>query len=98
MSDDGMDVEGLTTEELQDVPSTAAAKAEHAAVLEMLDARKRGRNMAVPTDDVRVRQRLRELEEPVTIFGERAIDRRERLREVMVKKSQESGDANEVKS
>jgi len=98
MSDDGMDVEGLTTEELHDVPSTAAARAEHAAVLEMLDARKRGRTMAVPTDDVKVRQRLRELGKPVTIFGERRPDRRERLREVLVKKGQQEGGLEEVKS
>jgi U4/U6 small nuclear ribonucleoprotein PRP4 len=99
MSDDGMDMEGLTTEELQDVPSTAAARAEHAAVMEMLDARKRGRSMAVPTDDVKVRKRLRDMGEPVTIFGERRLDRRERLREVLVKKSGEDGGGGEgVKS
>lgn len=98
MSDDGMDVEGLTTEELQDVPSTAAARAEHAAILEMLDARKRGRNMAVPTDDSKVRQKLRDLGEPITIFGERRLDRRERLREVLVKKSSGTDEAEEVRS
>ena len=97
MSDDGMDVDGLTTEELQDVPSTAAARAEHAAVLEMLDARKRGRSMVVPTDDAKVRQRLRDLGEPVTVFGERRPDRRERLREVLVKRQGKEG-GEEVKS
>jgi U4/U6 small nuclear ribonucleoprotein PRP4 len=99
MSEDEMDVDGLTTDELRDVSSTSAARAGDAAVLEMLDARKRGRTMAVPTDDVKVRQRLRDLGEPVTIFGERRLDRRERLREVLVKKTQESGGPiEEVKS
>lgn len=35
--------------------------------------------MAVPTDDNRVKARLREIGEPITLFGERAADRRDRL-------------------
>lgn len=39
--------------------------------------------MAVPTDDSRVRMRLRELGEPITLFGEGPADRRDRLRELL---------------
>ena len=39
--------------------------------------------MAVPTDDNRVRLRLRGLGEPITLFGEGPADRRDRLRELM---------------
>ena len=39
--------------------------------------------MAVPTDDGRVRARLRELGEPITLFGEGPADRRDRLRELL---------------
>ena len=39
--------------------------------------------MAVPTDDTRVRLRLRGLGEPITLFGEGPADRRDRLRELM---------------
>lgn len=39
--------------------------------------------MAVPTDDTRVRMRLRELGEPITLFGEGPADRRDRLRELL---------------
>lgn len=39
--------------------------------------------MAVPTDDTRVRTRLRELGEPITLFGEGPGDRRDRLRELL---------------
>lgn len=39
--------------------------------------------MAVPTDDSRVRTRLRELGEPITLFGEGPGDRRDRLREIL---------------
>lgn len=39
--------------------------------------------MAVPTDDTRVRARLREFGEPITLFGEGPADRRDRLRELL---------------
>ncbi|EJD07698.1 WD40 repeat-like protein [Fomitiporia mediterranea MF3/22] len=39
--------------------------------------------MAVPTDDARVRARLREIGEPITLFGERPADRRDRLKYVL---------------
>jgi U4/U6 small nuclear ribonucleoprotein PRP4 len=41
--------------------------------------------MVVPTDDARVRARLRELGEPITLFGEGPADRRDRLRELLTK-------------
>lgn len=47
------------------------------------EARRRARIMVVPTDDREVRVWLRRLKEPVTIFGERAMERRERLRTLM---------------
>lgn len=49
--------------------------------------------MAVPTNDVRVRLRLRELGEPTTIFAEANVDRRERLREALLKERQRRIDA-----
>ncbi|KAB5589828.1 hypothetical protein CTheo_6730 [Ceratobasidium theobromae] len=54
-------------------------RAENKALLDELDRKKRARTMAVPTDDNRVKARLREIGEPITLFGERAGDRRERL-------------------
>lgn len=50
----------------------------------MLEQRKATRRVAVPTDDRIVRQRLRELGEPMTLFAEREPDRRARLLQVMV--------------
>ena len=47
------------------------------------EARRRARAMVVPTDDREVRVWLRRLKEPVTLFGERAMERRERLRVLM---------------
>ncbi|KAF8757609.1 pre-mRNA processing factor 4 (PRP4) like [Rhizoctonia solani] len=54
-------------------------RAENKALLDELDRKKRARTMAVPTDDSRVKARLREIGEPITLFGERAADRRDRL-------------------
>ena len=39
--------------------------------------------IAVPTDDNRVRVELRSRGEPITLFGERPEDRRDRLREIL---------------
>lgn len=47
------------------------ARLDNQAMLEELERRKRARVMAVPTDDGRVRARLREIGEPITLFGER---------------------------
>ena len=47
------------------------ARMENQALLDELERKKKARNMAVPTDDGRVRARLREIGEPITLFGER---------------------------
>ena len=46
--------------------------------------KKKARLLAVPTKDPLVKARLRELGEPICLFGENAGDRRQRLRMVMV--------------
>lgn len=53
---------------------------ETARILAELDAKKSARRIAVPTKDLDVRARLREIGEPITLFGERPEDRRDRLR------------------
>jgi hypothetical protein len=48
------------------------AKMENQMILEELERKKKARSMmAVPTDDNRVKARLREIGEPITLFGER---------------------------
>ena len=54
------------------------------AVMAQFKRRKIASNIAVPTEDSRVRLRLRELGEPITLFGEGQYERRERLRELLV--------------
>ncbi|EJF64117.1 U4/U6 snRNP-specific spliceosomal protein [Dichomitus squalens LYAD-421 SS1] len=55
------------------------ARAENQVILDELERKKKARNLAVPTDDNRVKARLREIGEPITLFGERPPDRRDRL-------------------
>ena len=47
------------------------ARIENQLLLDELDRKKLARKLAVPTDDNRVKARLRELGEPITLFGER---------------------------
>ncbi|KAK4702268.1 U4/U6 small nuclear ribonucleoprotein PRP4, partial [Phenoliferia sp. Uapishka_3] len=60
----------------------ADAHPETARILQELDAKKTARRIAVPTKDLDVRARLREEGEPITLFGERPEDRRDRLRSI----------------
>ncbi|KAI0272569.1 U4/U6 snRNP-specific spliceosomal protein [Gloeopeniophorella convolvens] len=59
--------------------SSERARIENKVILDELERKKKARTMAVPTDDNRVKARLREIGEPITLFGERAADRRDRL-------------------
>jgi U4/U6 small nuclear ribonucleoprotein PRP4 len=47
------------------------AREENKVILDELERKKKARAMAVPTDDKLVRARLREIGEPITLFGER---------------------------
>jgi len=47
------------------------ARIEAKVILDELERKKQARKLAVPTDDNRVKARLRELGEPITLFGER---------------------------
>lgn len=80
------------------VPRTTAASAEYEiseesrlirerqerAMQEFL-MKRRAAALAVPTNDMAVRARLRRLGEPITLFGEREMERRDRLRMLMAK-------------
>ena len=62
-----------------------ASSAQELALLAELERRKEARLLAIPTDDTKVRLMLREIEEPVTLFGEGPYERRERLRQLVSK-------------
>lgn len=49
-------------------------------LLENLERKKQSRDIYIPTDDSKVRLVLRQLNQPITLFGEGPYERRERLR------------------
>ena len=69
-----------------DLPeSSAAAVAKQAQALADAAARQRAAMVAVPADDGAVRALLRSLGEPVTLFGEREYERRDRARKLLAR-------------
>ncbi|PWZ03573.1 WD40 repeat-like protein [Testicularia cyperi] len=84
--DGGITIDELVSARTNQFSATDAALSAH------LDSRKFARSLAIPTSDPKVRLRLRELNEPITCFGEREMDRRERLRQVLAKLLQRAGD------
>ncbi|KAG6623971.1 U4/U6 small nuclear ribonucleoprotein Prp4 [Phytophthora cinnamomi] len=91
--------DNVETEVLELSESSRAAQEKHAQLLRRIEAEKRARNIAVPTSVEEVIRRLRQLGEPITLFGERPADRRERLREILSRlelKAEETGFVHEV--
>ena len=70
-----------TLEEASTMMTTA--KTQREALVRSFESRRRLRATHAPTNDSDVRKRLRKMREPVTLFGERAEDRRDRLRSVL---------------
>ena len=71
----------------------SAAHPETARLLAELDRKQSARRIAVPTKDADVRLRLREMGQPITLFGERPEDRRDRLRYLWSQQRQKEKDA-----
>ncbi len=51
-----------------------------------MEIKKKARTLNVPTDDRLVQTKLRELGEPILFFGEQPPERRERLKDILVRK------------
>lgn len=56
-------------------------------VIRQMEVKRRARMMTVPTNDKDVKKKLREMGDPICLFGEKAPERRERLREILAKKA-----------
>lgn len=65
--------------------SSKAAQLAHAETLHKFEAQQRSRSIIVPTSIEEVKTKLRELRQPVTLFGEGPADRRERLKEFIAR-------------
>lgn len=83
----------IATDQDYDMPTTAGGiPTERAsAILSQFERKRRAAAMVVPTDDTRVRERLRELGEPITLFGEGPSERRDRLRELLTDMAEKQG-------
>lgn len=68
--------------DLDNIP-TEYASTQASAFLDQLSRKKRIAQTIVPTNDLAVRAKLREIDEPITLFGEGPADRRDRLRELL---------------
>ncbi|KAI1760496.1 WD40 repeat-like protein [Hypoxylon sp. FL1150] len=90
--DRGMSLDEVPEDHDYEIPSTSAgiAPEKASAILSQFERKRRAATMVVPTDDGRVRARLRELGEPITLFGEGPADRRDRLRELLTLQSEQT--------
>ena len=79
-----------------DIPgaSSGVAPEKASAILQQFERKRFAKTIAVPTDDGRVRARLRELGEPITLFGEGPGDRRDRLRELLADQATAGADGD----
>lgn len=59
------------------------AQQKHAEALRKIEMQQRARTIVVPTAPEEVKSKLRELRQPITLFGEGPADRRDRLREII---------------
>ncbi|KAJ5801453.1 uncharacterized protein N7518_003521 [Penicillium psychrosexuale] len=89
----GISYADLPMDQDYDMPSTPGGiPTERAsAILSQFERKRRAAAMVVPTDDTRVRARLRELGEPITLFGEGPSERRDRLREFLTDMAEKQG-------
>jgi U4/U6 small nuclear ribonucleoprotein PRP4 len=77
-----VNVSEIVEKEVLELSETSKlAQEKHAQLLRRVEAERRARNIVVPTSIEEVVLRLRELNQPITLFGEGPADRRERLRE-----------------
>ncbi|EPS62529.1 hypothetical protein M569_12261, partial [Genlisea aurea] len=74
-----------SNQEYQVSEESKLARDRQEKVVQELMIKRRAAALAVPTNDNAVRARLRRLGEPVTLFGEREMERRDRLRMHMAK-------------
>ncbi|EPS40903.1 hypothetical protein H072_5217 [Dactylellina haptotyla CBS 200.50] len=90
--DMGISIDQVPTDHDYVIPSLASgiAPEKASAIIQQFDKKKRAAAITVPTDDTRVRLKLRELGEPITLFGEEKSDRRDRLRALLAQQLEDT--------
>lgn len=70
---------------------TLESQRKHQEILSAMEQKWEAKKIAVPTDDKLIMMRLRELHEPIILFGEKPEDRRDRLRSLLAKIGSDRG-------
>lgn len=70
---------------------TLESQRKHQEVLSAMEQKWKAKSISVPTNDKLIMLRLRELHEPIILFGEKPEDRRERLRNLLAKLGSDQG-------
>lgn len=63
----------------------------HQELQKKYDLDRQARGVSIPTSDLEIKSRLRELREPITLFDEGVVERGERLKRAIVKFSDQEG-------
>lgn len=79
----------MTSLQLSDVVQAEIARTQQQ--IELAAAHERARRMILPTNDKLVQLKLRELSEPIVLFGENAAERRDRLKAELTKRQMTNG-------
>ncbi|XP_022726592.1 U4/U6 small nuclear ribonucleoprotein PRP4-like protein isoform X1 [Durio zibethinus] len=82
---DHEDAGRATTGEYEISEESRLVRERQEKAMQELLMKRRAAALAVPTNDMAVRTRLRRLGEPITLFGEREMERRDRLRMILAK-------------
>ncbi|CAG7918206.1 unnamed protein product [Penicillium olsonii] len=92
-TDMGINFADLPVDQDYDMPTAEAGipSSRASAIISQFERKRRAAAMVVPTDDAKVRARLRELGEPITLFGEGPSERRDRLRELLTDMADQQG-------
>jgi U4/U6 small nuclear ribonucleoprotein PRP4 len=79
----------MTSLQLSDVVQAEIARTQQQ--IELAATHERARRMILPTNDKQVQLKLRELAEPIILFGEGAAERRDRLKAELTKRQMTNG-------
>jgi len=82
--------------ETMEMPVDEEERKRQEKVLQEFEMRRKLQALVVPTNDQEVRQRLRALKEPMTLFGEMQMERRDRLRKLLLKALEDGGDLGDA--
>jgi U4/U6 small nuclear ribonucleoprotein PRP4 len=73
----------IEIDHMESIDTAEMNKDKHQVLIDQLERKKIANQVAVPTEDTKVRNWLRQLFEPITLFGEGNFERRQRLKDLI---------------